>query len=171
MPRKIPRFVNQYSDRSGRIRTYFRRNGGPSIPLPNDINTKEFSTAYSAALNEVTEVQERLNRILLPTSEGFVYFLRTSERIKIGFSTKPLSRYASLKTGMPTEVNSFAAIRGTMADEKRLHRVFAKYRLTGEWFSARPEITATIMRWMAFGRPIFDGHAETKDEISNNLNA
>src|SRR5262249_34497760 len=43
------KYVNEYRDRYGRVRRYFRR-GGRSIPLPGLPGSIEFMTAYQAAL-------------------------------------------------------------------------------------------------------------------------
>jgi integrase len=44
------RYVNEYRDRHGRIRRYFRRPGGRSIPLPGLPGSIEFMSAYQEAL-------------------------------------------------------------------------------------------------------------------------
>lgn len=49
MPRKLPRFVERWADRHGKIRFYFRRGKGERVPLPS-IDSPEFEAAYLAAL-------------------------------------------------------------------------------------------------------------------------
>jgi hypothetical protein len=44
------RYVNEYRDRHGKIRRYFRRRGGRSIPLPGLPGSIEFMSAYQEAL-------------------------------------------------------------------------------------------------------------------------
>jgi hypothetical protein len=44
------RYVKQYADRNGQLRTYFRRPGSPSTPLPSDLESDEFLEAYKDAL-------------------------------------------------------------------------------------------------------------------------
>src|SRR5262245_59876996 len=46
---KLP-YVNEYQDRHGRIRRYFRRPGSRSVPLPGLPGSIEFMAAYQAAL-------------------------------------------------------------------------------------------------------------------------
>jgi integrase len=43
-------YVNEYRDRHGKIRRYFRRRGGRSIPLPGLPGSIEFMSAYQEAL-------------------------------------------------------------------------------------------------------------------------
>jgi integrase len=50
MPRKLPPFVELWRDRHGKVRVYFRKGKGPRLPLPSDITSAEFTTAYQAAL-------------------------------------------------------------------------------------------------------------------------
>jgi integrase len=50
MPKSLPRYVDKFRDRLGRIRLYFRRKPGPRIPLPLDPYSREFATAYANAL-------------------------------------------------------------------------------------------------------------------------
>jgi enterobacteria phage integrase len=44
------KYVNEYRDRHGKVRRYFRRPGGHSIPLPGLPGSIEFMAAYQAAL-------------------------------------------------------------------------------------------------------------------------
>jgi integrase len=44
------RYVNEYRDRHGKLRRYFRRPGSRSIPLPGLPGSIEFMSAYQAAL-------------------------------------------------------------------------------------------------------------------------
>ena len=48
------RYVNEYVDRQGKVRRYFRRRGGRAIPLPGLPGSIEFMTAYQAALAVVS---------------------------------------------------------------------------------------------------------------------
>ena len=42
-------YVQEYRDRHGKIRRYFRRSGSRRIPLPGRPGSQEFMTAYNAA--------------------------------------------------------------------------------------------------------------------------
>ena len=44
------RYVNEFIDRHGKLRYYFRRPGSRSVPLPGLVGSVEFMTAYQAAL-------------------------------------------------------------------------------------------------------------------------
>jgi len=47
-------FIQEYRDRHGRVRRYFRRRGARLIPLPGKVGSPEFMTAYNAAVATTT---------------------------------------------------------------------------------------------------------------------
>lgn len=82
---------------------------------------------------------------------GYVYFLRSGGRVKIGFSTNPFNRVAGLRTGMSNEVDVFVAKQGTRRDELNLHDEFAPYRVgKSEWFVASGPVLKAMMRAISF---------------------
>lgn len=78
------------------------------------------------------EVEERQRR---EKARGWVYFIRFSDRIKIGRSGSPTDRLRAIPHD---EV--LAIIPGTVDDEQGYHRRFAALRVTGEWFRAEQEL-------------------------------
>ena len=46
------KYVNEYIDRTGKLRRYFRKNGKQLGPLPGDVGSEEFISAYAAYLAE-----------------------------------------------------------------------------------------------------------------------
>ena len=46
------RYIDRFRDRHGKLRYYFRRPGGQRTPLPGQPGSREFRTAYEAALAE-----------------------------------------------------------------------------------------------------------------------
>lgn len=56
-----PKHVNEFRDRYGRIRRYFRRPGQKAVPLPGEPNSAEFMAAYLAALG-----QAKPNKLRIP---------------------------------------------------------------------------------------------------------
>lgn len=67
-------------------------------------------------------------------SVGYVYFIKSGPRVKIGFSTDVISRLSNLKVGNPNDTKLLAAIPGTEDTEAYFHKMFASYREQGEWF-------------------------------------
>jgi integrase len=52
--------VNEFRDRHGKIRRYFRRPGRKAVPLPGLPGSSEFMTAYQAALTGLTAPQGKI---------------------------------------------------------------------------------------------------------------
>lgn len=78
------------------------------------------------------------------TSVGYVYFLKSAGRVKIGFSTDVASRLSSIRTGCPVESRLVAAVPGTEDTETYFHRMFAAYRERGEWFRCEGLLAAML---------------------------
>jgi hypothetical protein len=72
-------------------------------------------------------------------NDGWVYFIRKGDEIKIGFSSCPAARFKVLR---PDEVLHLEP--GGYADERRVHAAFADSRLHGEWFRQDPQLMAFI---------------------------
>lgn len=69
-----------------------------------------------------------------------VYFAAAGERIKIGWSRRVSGRLAQLQTGSAEPIRLLGTVAGGRALERRLHDQFDHLRLSGEWFSAAPEL-------------------------------
>jgi len=73
-----------------------------------------------------------------------IYFLRNGldGDIKIGYTktSNILERIRALQTGNPNVIFPLGFINGNRADEKKLHKLFNKHHVVGEWFSPSYEI-------------------------------
>ena len=79
---------------------------------------------------------------------GKIYYLRAGEDgpIKIGFTKgNPSDRITVLQTGCPYPIIFLGAQHGTQVEERRLHREYAPYWLSGEWFKPHPTLLLDIM--------------------------
>lgn len=83
---------------------------------------------------------------------GYVYFLKSGERVKIGFSLNPFARASTLKTGLSHGVSAMVFVPGSRRDEARAHRMLASYRQHGEWFDSHPKVVAVMMRSLHLSR-------------------
>lgn len=63
-----------------------------------------------------------------------IYFIYHNGHIKIGFSTDPWRRLASLQTAHYQQLDMLATMPGEQADEREIHQRFWKHRERGEWF-------------------------------------
>jgi hypothetical protein len=77
----------------------------------------------------------------------YIYFIGGHRGpIKIGLSSAPLERLASMQICSPVELFLWAKVEGTFALEDEYHARFAEHRLHGEWFVRTPELRAEIKR-------------------------
>ncbi len=80
-----------------------------------------------------------------------IYFIsnRASKAVKIGYTANdPSARLRQLQTGHADRLELRGTTPGDREHEKRIHRRFAKYRISGEWFQAHPEVITWIMAVM-----------------------
>jgi T5orf172 domain len=77
---------------------------------------------------------------------GFIYVICTNGMpplIKIGISANPSGRLAQLRTASAAEL-AFSYIGALNCSgyeiEAAVHRILARYRISGEWFNCSPEI-------------------------------
>lgn len=87
---------------------------------------------------------------------AMIYFLqgKVGTPIKIGYTQTAAtlaSRVSSLQTGYPWRLRVLARCDGTKQDERRIHEVFAGYRLMGEWFDPAPRMGQFIAECVRAG--------------------
>ena len=73
-----------------------------------------------------------------------IYFIRSGEYVKIGRSSNPLGRLRQVQTGNPVQGELLAVCPGGRNEEAAIHRAFAEYKVSGEWFRATPKLNALI---------------------------
>jgi DNA-binding CsgD family transcriptional regulator len=80
-----------------------------------------------------------------------IYFVEnlTSGVIKIGFTTNPGKRLATLQNASADPLGLMGVLPGGPAEEKRIHRLFAQHRLRGEWFRGGDAMRAEIVSMLA----------------------
>jgi hypothetical protein len=69
--------------------------------------------------------------------KGHVYILQCHEFVKVGFADKVAIRLAALQVGCPYELRLIASWPSECVerDEARLHCLWKRYELRGEWFN------------------------------------
>lgn len=75
---------------------------------------------------------------------GWVYFARSGDVVKVGWSQSPTRRVRAIATSAPAPVRLIGIVRGTRDDEAELHRRFADAHAHGEWFWFTPDIEGAI---------------------------
>jgi hypothetical protein len=74
-----------------------------------------------------------------PTVGGFVYYARSYDRMKIGFSRNPWSRISELNLATPG-ITLVAKEIGDFSLEKQRHTQFSHLRIEGEWFRIEADL-------------------------------
>ena len=86
------------------------------------------------------------------TKPGVVYFAKSGDLIKIGFSTNPRERMKSLRSErMGTEFELLTTHLGTPDDERRTLLRFGEYWVRGEYYSKGPRLMEHIAHVKATG--------------------
>jgi hypothetical protein len=65
---------------------------------------------------------------------GYVYFIRSGNLVKIGFSADVASRLTNIRVGCAMGARLVAAIPGTEDTETYFHKLFEGNKEHGEWF-------------------------------------
>ncbi len=116
--------------------------GDPVAPVPLCQQHLRDAAVYVMVKVQERQAEEAAAPVVRPapgTREGWVYFVRVGDLIKIGWTGQPRTRMRNLQ---PDEVMHLEP--GTMKDEKRCHAAFAPYRQHGEYFRPEPELLAFI---------------------------
>jgi hypothetical protein len=80
-------------------------------------------------------------------TDGWIYFIRAGDFVKIGFAREVTNRLPRLQTGSPVKLELLMAIQGKASLEKDFHRKFAKLRAHGEWFKLEGALSAYLDRF------------------------
>jgi hypothetical protein len=106
-----------------------------------------------------------------PITGSFLYVIRGDHNMsKVGVTTNPSARLASLRTGsaFPIDYSYIAVTPGTGFDiERGAHTMLASHRCNGEWFDVQPEIAVAALAGAAhkLGQPILPVTAEVANQI------
>jgi integrase len=134
------RYVDEYIDRTGKLRRYFRKGGKRIGPLTGEPGSEEFMTAYAAYLAEkpaaakITQHADSLGRLIIDFyGSRFYTDLKPSSRQLYKYALEPIAKahgHRSAST-MPAEaaekiINQIGAEKPGMANLTRavLRRLF-----------------------------------------------
>lgn len=76
---------------------------------------------------------------------GWIYFVRFTDFMKIGFSQRPVNRIAVIMQQQAHYAVAVTILRGTYDDEQRLHVALGGLRARGEWYS----LSTALLRFVA----------------------
>ena len=75
---------------------------------------------------------------------GVVYFIKSGDKVKIGFTRDIDGRLAPLQSGNPHEMRLLGTIPATDDTEAFFHQMFAAQRVVGEWFKIAGPLDAFL---------------------------
>lgn len=109
----------------------------------------------------------------------FLYFIKTTlepSQIKIGISRRVEDRLSNLQTSCPHKLELIGTVRcqnkdAARAMERTAHQYLAAHRLSGEWFSASPEVMAHVAELLSkpAAKPPRRPHIRRSPEVRKNL--
>jgi hypothetical protein len=106
-----------------------------------------------------------------PITGSFLYVIRGDHNlVKVGVTTNPTARLASLRTGsaFPIDFSYIAVTPGTGFDiEQGAHAMLASHRCNGEWFDVQPEIAVAAIAGAAhkLNQPLLPVTADVAEQI------
>lgn len=80
----------------------------------------------------------------LAKTQGYIYFIRCENFVKIGYSAAPRRRPKEFATCNPFDCVLIGIMSGGTLLEDELHKRYAHLRHRNEWFRAVPELLADI---------------------------
>jgi integrase len=144
------RYINEYRDRAGKIRRYFRR-GAVRKPLPGNVGSPEFMAAYQALLGDKPAQTAKLDGSLgLLITEFYASRafrnLKQSSRQTYRAALEPIAkahghRTAGITHRQAAKLVSDIADKPAMANlTKRVLQALYKYATKAGWVDANPVI-------------------------------
>jgi len=151
--KQIPYYVVKNGNGFWQPTTTMKALGFESVPCGPDGPDAEAKAIQLNLQWKATKKQDRIKAKSprMDRSVGYIYFLRTEKRVKIGFSKNPFIRAGGIKTSCSEEIVSMVAVKGTRANEAKLHQRFKAYRKHGEWFIAAAPVIREMTRLASLG--------------------
>jgi DNA-binding Xre family transcriptional regulator len=73
-----------------------------------------------------------------------IYAIQSGEFVKLGYSKDPLKRLCEIQVSSPIECALLGVLSGPPEREKLVHKRFAEFRVSGEWFKLNEILTEWI---------------------------
>lgn len=73
-----------------------------------------------------------------------IYFVKSDDKVKIGYTDNPQQRIQSIQTSSPHELSVLLLVEGDYEKERELHKKFKIHACKGEWFFMCDDIVSFI---------------------------
>lgn len=118
---------------------------------PEPKTFREAVISFAASRLPVTRIGE-LEQFFEENTEGYIYIIRCSDRVKIGFTNKPADRMRVLRTACPYPIEQIAVFAGNRNVEMFFHKSLESWRRHGEWFENEGDVRLLIEALEAVGK-------------------
>jgi len=108
------------------------------------LNDDQFSGDYNYCQSCYLSYKSKRKTNKFENRSTCVYFIRSGDLIKIGYTGDLEERKRTMQVNNPTIVEVLKTIPGGYPEEQELHKKFAHLNKTGEWFYAAQELTDFI---------------------------
>lgn len=105
-----------------------------------DLDDNQFNGAYNYCKGCYNNYKSRSKNKRKSVRITCVYFIKSGDLIKIGYTGDIEERKRNLQVNNPTIVEVLKTISGGYAEEQELHKKFSHLNKTGEWFYAAQEL-------------------------------
>jgi len=93
----------------------------------------------------VVFLQRKLdNQSILLDDAPSVYFIASTNYVKVGVASNPQNRLRDIQTACPLELELLATFPGGYVLEAILHKVIDRHRVRGEWFKRTEKVVEII---------------------------
>jgi len=91
---------------------------------------------------ELTDIPQKYE--LSSRHECHIYFIRSLDAVKIGYSANPAIRLQALQTANPNRLELLYSFPSLQCREKQIHEELSHLNIGGEWFKYNDEIRQYI---------------------------
>jgi len=106
------------------------------------VSMADIKTWVEDKITELSSVSEEWQ--LDDESECHIYFIRSQDFVKIGYSKNPVLRMSGLQTANPNKLELLYSFPSFQWREKEIHKDLKKHFINGEWFSYNDEVKRYI---------------------------
>lgn len=86
-------------------------------------------------------------------NDGLIYFVRSAQFVKVGFTTELSNRLMALNCHNPMPIEVLGVVGGSISAEKAIHALLRDRKQKLEWFRLDAELTAVILELCAISQP------------------
>lgn len=136
---------------------YFVDTNGNPLPLvvamaeARKLNAELHVKENGRARPIINEDQARAIITTRQARNGYIYFVRFADAIKIGYSRNPCSRVQEIQNGLSGKPCGVFMVEGSLNDELLVHKRLANFKIEREWYHPEPRLINFLAHSMIAG--------------------